>query len=82
MKKFWCVKYYKAQPYNMEHTLCVCVWYDCCYVSCSNEKKIYEISVERINESFMEGIKESTEIKMGVAHVACNGVCVCVCTKH
>ena len=41
-------------------------------------KKIYETSVERINESFMEGIKESTEIKMGVAHVACNGVCVCV----
>ena len=40
-------------------------------------KKIYETSVERINESFMEGIKESTEIKMGVAHVACNGVCVC-----
>ena len=35
--------------------------------------------MERINESFMEGIKESTEIKMGVAHVACNGVCVCVC---
>ena len=48
-------------------------------MSCSNEKKIYEISVERINESFIEGIKESTEIKMGVAHVACNGVCVCVC---
>ena len=24
MKNFWCVKYYKAQPYNMEHTLCVC----------------------------------------------------------
>ena len=24
-KYFWCVKYYKAQPYNMEHTLCVCV---------------------------------------------------------
>ena len=24
IKKFWCVKYYKAQPYNMEHTLCVC----------------------------------------------------------
>ena len=35
--------------------------------------------MERINESFIEGIKESTEIKMGVAHVACNGVCVCVC---
>ena len=34
--------------------------------------------MERINESFIEGIKESTEIKMGVAHVACNGVCVCV----
>ena len=33
--------------------------------------------MERINESFIEGIKESTEIKMGVAHVACNGVCVC-----
>ena len=26
MKNFWCVKYYKAQPYNMEHTLCVCGW--------------------------------------------------------
>ena len=25
VKIFWCVKYYKAQPYNMEHTLCVCV---------------------------------------------------------
>ena len=25
IEKFWCVKYYKAQPYNMEHTLCVCV---------------------------------------------------------
>ena len=24
VKIFWCVKYYKAQPYNMEHTLCVC----------------------------------------------------------
>ena len=24
IEKFWCVKYYKAQPYNMEHTLCVC----------------------------------------------------------
>ena len=35
--------------------------------------------MERINESFIEGIKESTEIKMGVAHEACNGVCVCVC---
>ena len=35
--------------------------------------------MERINESFIEGIKESTEIKMGVAHVSCNGVCVCVC---
>ena len=23
IEKFWCVKYYKAQPYNMEHTLCV-----------------------------------------------------------
>ena len=34
--------------------------------------------MERINESFIEGIKESTEIKMGIAHVACNGVCVCV----
>ena len=33
--------------------------------------------MERINESFIEGIKESTEIKMGVAHEACNGVCVC-----
>ena len=48
-------------------------------MSCSNQNKIYEISVERINESFIEGIKESTEIKMGIAHVACNGVCVCVC---
>ena len=47
-------------------------------MSCSNQNKIYEISVERINESFIEGIKESTEIKMGIAHVACNGVCVCV----
>ena len=37
--------------------------------------------MERINESFIEGIKESTEIKMGVAHVACNGVCVCVYEK-
>ena len=26
IEKFWCVKYYKAQPYNMEHTLCVCVY--------------------------------------------------------
>ena len=25
VKIFWCVKYYKAQPYNMEHTRCVCV---------------------------------------------------------
>ena len=25
IEKFWCVKYYKAQPYNMEHTLCVCI---------------------------------------------------------
>ena len=24
VKIFRCVKYYKAQPYNMEHTLCVC----------------------------------------------------------
>ena len=24
IEKFWCVNYYKAQPYNMEHTLCVC----------------------------------------------------------
>ena len=23
-ENFRCVKYYKAQPYNMEHTLCVC----------------------------------------------------------
>ena len=38
--------------------------------------------MERINESFIEGIKESTEIKMGVAHVACNGVCVCVCVRN
>ena len=28
IEKFWCVKYYKAQPYNMEHTLCVCVWFN------------------------------------------------------
>ena len=27
IEKFWCVKYYKAQPYNMEHTLCVCVYF-------------------------------------------------------
>ena len=25
VKIFRCVKYYKAQPYNMEHTLCVCL---------------------------------------------------------
>ena len=25
VKIFRCVPYYKAQPYNMEHTLCVCV---------------------------------------------------------
>ena len=28
IEKFWCVKYYKARPYNMEHTLCVCLFDD------------------------------------------------------
>ena len=33
IEKFWCVKYYKAAPYNMEHTLCVCVKQESVYAN-------------------------------------------------
>ena len=40
IEKFWCVKYYKAQPYNMEHTLCVCV--GCIFIIVTLVSDIYK----------------------------------------
>ena len=68
VKIFWCVKYYKAQPYNMEHTLCVCVeqvneigrvWLDFA-VSCgyepSQEIQNYIETMIRTNLTYIESL--------------------------
>ena len=42
------MKYYKAQPYNMEHTLCVCLFDDNSRINYSTIAKIFKSNVNSI----------------------------------
>ena len=62
IEKFWCVKYYKAQPYNMEHTLCVGVSNGVFEVIWENSREPFENIDYSVIKTFTDFKKVFTEI--------------------